>query len=224
MSFSQVGEDLFLNNTFFNNKKNGTYIELGALDGVLYSNTKFFEDTLHWKGVLIEPHPEKFKLLEVNRPNNYLFNTLVSTHTQPLQYRYFKDAMAAVSGVENTLSESHLNVFFDSDDSWKKTQPQGRIQLTPSPLTYILEKTPIKRFDLLSLDVEGHEYEVLQSWDFSKPIDIILIEMLGTNLDKDTLCRNLLNEKGYKFYCTFKHNEIYVLRNSQYDTSMPMKS
>ena len=74
MYYSQCQEDIFLNENIFKNKKNGTYIELGALDGVLYSNTKFFEDSLNWKGILIEPHPEKFKLLQINRPNNFLFD------------------------------------------------------------------------------------------------------------------------------------------------------
>ena len=46
MCYSQCNEDIFLNHNFFKNKRNGVYIELGALDGVLYSNTKFFEDTL----------------------------------------------------------------------------------------------------------------------------------------------------------------------------------
>ena len=64
MYYSQCQEDVFLNSNIFKNKKKGTYIELGALDGVLYSNTKFFEDVLGWKGILIEPHPEKFKYLK----------------------------------------------------------------------------------------------------------------------------------------------------------------
>ena len=55
MYYSQCGEDEFLNETIFFNKKNGKYIELGALDGIQYSNTKFFEDNLGWSGVLIEP-------------------------------------------------------------------------------------------------------------------------------------------------------------------------
>ena len=42
MYYSQSQEDIFLNENIFKNKRNGTYIELGALDGVLYSNTKFF--------------------------------------------------------------------------------------------------------------------------------------------------------------------------------------
>jgi hypothetical protein len=64
MFYSQHSEDVLLNDTIFKNKPNGVYIELGALDGVLYSNTKFFEDLFNWKGILIEPHPEKFELLK----------------------------------------------------------------------------------------------------------------------------------------------------------------
>lgn len=60
MYYSQAGEDEFLNKNYFKNKRGGTYIELGALDGVLYSNTKFFQDHLDWSGILIEPHPFKF--------------------------------------------------------------------------------------------------------------------------------------------------------------------
>ena len=76
--YSQSSEDEFLNTYYFKNKKNGLYLELGALDGVLYSNTKYFEDSHDWSGILIEPHPLKFELLKKNRPNNFLFNNLVS--------------------------------------------------------------------------------------------------------------------------------------------------
>jgi hypothetical protein len=68
--YSQCSEDKFLNDNFFKNKKTGTYIELGAVDGIFQSNTKFFEDTLGWTGILIEPEPDKFKELTQNRPNN----------------------------------------------------------------------------------------------------------------------------------------------------------
>lgn len=125
MYYSQCEEDVFLNNTIFKNKKNGVYIELGALDGVLYSNTKFFEDTLNWTGILIEPHPTKFLLLQKNRPNNFLFNSLVSCHTEPLEFRYFEDGLAAVSGVENTLSQHHFDTYYNNENDWfKKTNPK----------------------------------------------------------------------------------------------------
>jgi FkbM family methyltransferase len=211
MYYSQCEEDIFLNNNIFKNKKNGVYIELGALDGVLYSNTKFFEDTLNWSGILIEPHPLKFELLKINRPNNFLFNDLVSCYKEPLKFRYFMDGHAAVSGVENTLSQHHFDNFFESNNDYNKLLPQSTTFIFPKTLTEIIKTTNLTHIDLLSLDVEGHEYEVLQSWDFSIPINVILIETLGVQPEKDELCRKILINNNYNFITKYKHNEIFVL-------------
>jgi FkbM family methyltransferase len=217
MYYSQCHEDIFLNQNIFKNKQNGVYIELGALDGILFSNTKFFEDSLNWTGILIEPHPEKFKLLQINRPNNYLFNNLVSSHEEPLEFRYFVDQHAAVSGVENTLSQYHFDTYFESNNEWAKSLSQNKIVIKPTSLTEIVRSTNITHIDLLSLDVEGHEYEVLMSWDFSVPIDIILIETLGVQPEKDELCRKLLIKNNYKFITKYNHNEIFAIETYQID-------
>jgi FkbM family methyltransferase len=209
MYYSQSGEDEFLNNNYFKNKRCGTYIELGALDGVLYSNTKFFQDKLDWSGILIEPHPYKFRYLNVNRPNNYIFNCLVSNNTDDVIFRFFLDNYSGVSGVEKTLPKEHFNNFYNTIN-----EPQSRIVLKPKTLSDIIKNTNIKHFDLLSLDVEGHEYEVLLSWDFSIPIDLILIETLGgSQSEKEELCRQLLLKNGYIFDTKFKHNEVYILND-----------
>ena len=76
-----------------------------------------------------------------------------------------------------------------------------------------MNETNLTHIDLLSLDVEGHEYEVLQSWDFSVPIDIILIEMLDVDKEKDELCRKILVNNNYSFICKCAHNEIYILNH-----------
>lgn len=209
MYYSQCQEDIFLNENIFKNKKNGVYIELGALDGILYSNTKFFEDILNWKGILIEPHSEKFKLLQINRPNNFLFNNLVSCHEEPLEFRYFVDFHAAVSGVENTLSQFHFDTFFNNIDT--KSLQQNKIFLKPRTLSEIVNETKLTHIDLLSLDVEGHEYEVLKSWDFSIVIDIILLETLGVQPEKDEMCREILIKNNYKFITKWQHNEIFAI-------------
>lgn len=216
MYYSQCQEDLFLNEFIFFNKTNGTYIELGALDGQLYSNTKFFEDKLNWKGILIEPHPEKFKILKKKRPNNFLFNELVSCYNEPLNFMYFVDNMAAVSSVENTLSDHHKRTYFESNNEDMKSLKKDSILIKPKSLTEIVKSTNLKHIDLLSLDVEGHEYEVLKSWDFSIPINVILIEALDIEPEKDELCRQLILKNNYKFLKKFKHNEIYILNKKFY--------
>ena len=209
--YSQCGEDIYLNNRFFKNKKNGIYIELGALDGSLYSNTKFFEDFLNWKGILIEPHPNNFKLLKKNRPNNFLFNDIVSCIKHDVKYKYFINWHSAVSGIESTLPEEITKTYFQSKNKFIKSLKQKAIYLKPKTLTEIIKSTQISYIDFLSLDVEGHEYEVLESWDFSVPIYLILIEILGSDKKKEDLCRQILLKNGYKFVETLAHNEIYIL-------------
>jgi hypothetical protein len=54
--YSQQGEDMYVYKKFINKVANdGIFVELGGLDGITYSNTKFFEDTLSFSGLLIEP-------------------------------------------------------------------------------------------------------------------------------------------------------------------------
>ena len=207
MSYSQCGEDVFIYNQYFKNKRDGVFIELGALDGKLYSNTKMFEDVLNWSGILIEPHPLKFQALQVNRPKCFLFNDLVSCISDEVAFRYFLDGHAALSGVENTIPKSHFAAWFDSDNC--KHLLQNTINIKPKSLTEIITSTNIKHIDFLSLDVEGHEYEVLKSWDFSFPIDVILIEIIGVD-DRNELCRQILVENGYIFDGVFAHNEIFI--------------
>ena len=203
--YSQCQEDKFLNENYFKNKKNGTYIELGALDGVLYSNTKFFEDILNWSGILIEPHPIVYGLLNKNRPNNYLFNDLVSCLEEDLNFKFFLNNiyLYAISGIDNTLPQKHYDNYFNNNNS---NYLERSIYIKPKTLKEIIKSTNIKHFDLLSLDVEGHEYEVLNSWDFSVPIEVIMFEVLDENDEKSEMCRKLLIENGYKFDCRHCHN------------------
>jgi FkbM family methyltransferase len=210
MYYSQCGEDEFLNDNYFKNKKNGVYIELGALDGVLYSNTKFFEDQLNWKGILIEPHPLKFEDLKKNRPNNFLFNNLVSNTEEEQTFLYFVDNYAGVSGILSTLPNEHFTGFYNCVN-----EPTDKMIMKPKTLTSIIKSTEIDHIDFLSLDVEGHEYEVLLSWDFSVPIDLILIETLpGSQDEKNELCRQILLKNGYTFQEKCKHNEIFILEKN----------
>jgi len=68
----------------------------------------------------------------------------------------------------------------------------------------------ISIYKSLSGFFERHEYEVLKSWDFSIPIDVILIEMLGKEPAKEDLCRKLLIDNGYKLDSKYEHNEIFT--------------
>ena len=61
--YSQSSEDKILYEKYFKNyslEGQKYYFEMGAMDGVCYSNTKFYEDTLKWTGILVEPNPHQY--------------------------------------------------------------------------------------------------------------------------------------------------------------------
>ena len=210
MYYSQCGEDKFINDNYFKNRRNGIFLEMGALDGVTYSNTKFFEDTLGWTGVLIEPHPIQFNNLKKTRPNCKLFNSLVSDETEELKFKYFLHGLSPVSGIADTLPESHIKNWFESDNPQFKDLPQSEIMMKPVTLTSIINASGVDHIDFFSLDVEGHELNVLKSFDFSIPVNVLLIECLDDNDAKELEISDLLKRNGFIFLEKTAHNNIWL--------------
>jgi hypothetical protein len=77
--YSQSREDVALYERFYKHpvKCNGTIVEMGALDGKLFSISKFFEDHLKWTSILIEANPNNFQRLLKNRPRSRNYNTAI---------------------------------------------------------------------------------------------------------------------------------------------------
>lgn len=201
MFYSQNDEDKLLNN-IFNEKQNGVYIELGALDGKLHSNTLFFEKKYNWSGILIEPNPIEFKKLCLNRNHsNYLFNELISNKEEELDF-YIDIDLPAVSGVKSDIPEKNKKVWFQNNETLK---------IKPKKLTDIIKQTPFEFFDFMSLDCEGHELDVLESWDFSIPIHIIIIEMANDNLEKENKIYEIMKNNNYKVLFQHKSNVFFII-------------
>jgi FkbM family methyltransferase len=55
--YHDLYNDLFYKNVIFPNKKNGYFVEVGALDGFLMSQSFIFEKQLDWNGIVVEPNP-----------------------------------------------------------------------------------------------------------------------------------------------------------------------
>ena len=65
--YSQACEDQFAYISLFSTyNEPQTFVEMGALDGVSLSNTLFYEETLHWHGLLVEANPAAFRRLQCN--------------------------------------------------------------------------------------------------------------------------------------------------------------
>lgn len=152
---SQYGQDKILLE-LIGYKRNGFFVELGACDGIMYSNTYYFEKELGWNGILIEPNPNFSDDLRKNR-NCYISNEICSlTANENIDFLI----AGAVSGVIN-----------DNPGYWvkKNIETSQSIKLISTTLSDILDKyNAPSTIDILSLDVEGLEYDILKSFPFDK--------------------------------------------------------
>ena len=142
-SYSQHGEDNIISSLSPLPIK--SFIDIGANDGVLFSNTfKFAKKGA--RGLCIEPSSKAFRKLCLNHlfhPKVKCLKGAVSNKTDIL---YLKQ-----DGYEETLS----TVSEKSSD--------GHERINSYKFDYLLDRFPkFKNIDLLSVDVEGHELEVFQ--------------------------------------------------------------
>jgi len=199
--YSQQGEDVYVFSRFINKPcPDGIFVELGAMDGVLYSNTKFFEDQLQMHGTLIEPTREYEKLIQY-RPGCHCYRLAVSRETGPVRFL----GEHATAGLVDTM-----------DDHFRRNwHPSPREYLVEgAPFSSILAKSNIAYIDFLSIDVEGGEEVVLSTMDFSIPVYVVCIELDDYNPKKDDRCRDILRQNGFAFQERIAINEFWV--NPQY--------
>lgn len=207
MYYSQSGEDKMLYEKYFKyytleGKKH--YFEMGALDGVIYSNTKFYEDTLGWSGILVEPNPQQFCALVENRPNNYLLSCVCSDIKEPLDFNICVN-IPAVCSLEMTKPKEFDNIYYNYSKMIKT-------KFIPIKLDTIISNSGLERIDLLVLDVEGHELNVLNSFSFKIPVVLWLIEALGTE-EQNQKVKDIMDKNNMQFMEKCAHNNVFINRD-----------
>jgi len=216
MYYSQAGEDKFLYENIFSKSDlfPKTYIEMGAIDGIRFSNSKYFDDHQNWTGILIEPNPAMFKKLKLNRPGNFLSDNVISNSRDPVEFSYFENEnLSAVSGVTSTLTPHNRNNFYENKDPWYKDMRKSHLKTivkTPVSLDHIIEQSQIEEFGFCSLDVEGHEVHVIRSYSFKREIHFFLIE----NNPNDREIGDILNRNAYSLICQVSHNKLYASKTA----------
>jgi len=68
-SKSQIGQDTKVIE-YYKEKQNGYFIEIGASDGITLSNTYLLEKKYNWRGICVEPIPDNYSKLIINRQNS----------------------------------------------------------------------------------------------------------------------------------------------------------
>jgi FkbM family methyltransferase len=223
--YSQQNEDQILWKKYLN-YRDGFFIELGAMDGITYSNSLFFEESLDWKGVLIEPTSSQFIQLMNNRKNTFNFNYAISQVEGELEFI----GDGALGGLTETMSDWHRK-------GWKLDNSYRPNLVKTIPISKLLQDLKIERVDLFSIDVEGGESEVLKTFDWNIPVYLILIEgdytateeqkqewltkpnSNGLLVDQNYIqrlndCKEILLTNGFEFIEKLGCNEVWINKNN----------
>jgi FkbM family methyltransferase len=208
-SKSRQGEDAYLWN-YFGDICDGSYIELGALDGVKYSNSHAFNKALNWSGILIEASPINAVQLKRNRPNDITVHAAVCEHKAIVHYVEDTERGGAVGGIWEFMAETFKR-------QWHKDKSIADTTEIPcAPLAEIVEQhTKQTFFDFLSLDVEGGEYSVIQTLG-PLQFGMVIVEADRHDPRKNSLVELYLIKKGYILTNTMvAGNQVYI--NAKFD-------
>jgi FkbM family methyltransferase len=204
ISYSQSGEDLIID-FFFTARQvdKPSYIDIGAYHPYKISNTALFYEK-GARGIVIEPNPDGFEKFTKYRPEDINLNIGIGSEESVLLYY--------------SMDSATLNTF--SEEEAKRYEAQGSahikkvIEVQVQPLISILKQHNNGVFpDFLSLDVEGWDYQILESLkDLQTTPKLICVETYSYtegHIYKERF-DNLMKELGYVIYGTTTINTIYV--------------
>lgn len=144
----------------FLNDPPGYFVEVGAYDGVILSNTYAFERR-GWRGMCFEPHPEFHKQLVANRPGSTCIQAAVGNRIE-LATLFYSTPNAMLSSTSLVDIESLKSIYVDDREQFEQMQ---QITVPLITLDYALAIHGVEQVDYLSVDVEGRELDVLQGFE-----------------------------------------------------------
>ncbi len=174
------------------NVSDGSYIDIGAHDGISFSNTKLFED-LGWQGICVEPNPDMYEKLCRNRRSINL-NVAISKSDGVSRFTKVNGSSNMLSGLTETFSKEH------KERVKRELKEMGgdieEIEIQTRTLGGIIDEyfKDRKSINLVSIDVEGAEQAILESIDFDKyDIKLLIVEK---NYE-EAVIHSYMKERGY---------------------------
>jgi len=188
--------------TILHNKRNGFFIECGALDGETRSNTLYMERYLDWTGLLIEADPLNFAQMVQKNRKSWLSPTCLSKTPHP-QVVSFKQDFNVGRISENKVGQSKA----------------GYVDVQCFPIYSYLVALNVSQVDYFSLDIEGDELDVLKTIPFDKvDIQTLSVEFAHVDDGKDTL-KEFMTSQGYNVVAEITHpnwlaNDFIFVKNN----------
>ena len=210
-SYSLTGIDLVIDYIF--KKKKGFYIDIGCNHPVFNNNT-FLLHQKGWEGINIDIDKKSIELFNLFRKKDLNINIAASSKKGELEYINFHE-------------KSPINRVLKSKENFKDLSHNIK-KIKSDTLNSIIENSKYKNtsIDFVSVDVEGHEIDVIKGFDLKKyKPKIIVIEYLDTSLKKIDIknfnLNKILNSEIYKSmikndynFVNWHHSDLLFAHNS----------
>ena len=172
LHYSQHGQSQHVDK-LLKGRRNGVFLECGAMDGERFSNSLFFEIYRNWTGILIEANPEQLRSLINRNRNAFVVRACLSITTRP-QIMKYAVPHTNIGGALSSALDDHVVKWFRKV---ARSNAMPEIYVQCFPLLSILDALDIYHIDYLSLDVEGAEIEILKTVNWEKlTVDVLTIE------------------------------------------------
>lgn len=174
--------DRFFDEVIFSKKRNGYFVEVGALDGIIFSQSYHFEKFKNWKGIVVEPVPNQFEKIKKNRSCHISTNPISNKkEIKKFVCRQFS-AFSHLEDIPKIYGPSEIDEIIDVET----------ITLYDLLQQY---KAP-KNIDFISIDTEGYELKILQK--FFEENEYYKINLINLECGDSVGVKNLFLNSPYK--------------------------
>jgi FkbM family methyltransferase len=210
-SYAQAGEDLIIENLFNSLKiKNPTYLDIGTNQPKRGNNTFGFYSR-GGNGVCIEPDQDMYDLIKRKRPNDRVLNIGIGIDdNKSAEFYLFPGALNAWS----TFSKTEADIRKKESGVDYSIRHVNLCNINEIISEYF---NPCPNF--ISLDVEGLDFEILQSINFKKYtpevicVETITFSYLSNTEKKVNAINDFMLGKGYIVYADTHINTIFCRKN-----------
>ena len=161
-------------------------------------------ELMGWNCLVVEPIPDLAKKILENR-NCIVKNYAASSEEGEASFFIAEEALG-MSGLELTRKQLHAIT--------RAGGTPKEIRVRKKTLDGILEESNFSEIDFISIDVEGHEMEVLKGFSIERYQPRILLIEDNSN-QTDPTVENYMKSKGYVIFKRTGVNDWYALKNDR---------
>lgn len=192
---SQISQDTTVAE-IFKYKRNGVYVDIGASDGIEYSNSYFLDKCHGWSGLMVDANWIRYMgLAGAGRSGDIVYGCVMDKDcTQKFTIAAGLSSVDAIEAVEEGGHDEHTARRDAEKMGTMMKSTVGCYNFSELLLRWMKHRN-IEVIDYLTIDIEGAEWHALRALDLKKvPIRLIGIETDYTN-DKFV---PFLEAAGYK--------------------------